>query len=204
MTVYYQPGYRPNDCKDERRHDCDCRCHRHECDCHRHDCDCHRHDCDCRSPIDCKPEKVAFKCNNLSGASGISVIALGDTVTPRNIGSISVPELCCFKKPCVKIDVSAIVSFAAAIAVGTTITFRIFKRCGRSEEIEVQSFDLTQGLAIAAGGSIPVNFSVCDCDGCHSDCCTYRVTVEATAAVAVASAINVNQGTISIIAGDVC
>ncbi|MGN9164188.1 DUF4489 domain-containing protein [Tissierellaceae bacterium HCP3S3_D8] len=197
MTVYYQPGYRPNDCKDERRHDCDCRCHRHECDCH-------RHDCDCRSPIDCKPEKVAFKCNNLSGASGISVIALGDTVTPRNIGSISVPELCCFKKPCVKIDVSAIVSFAAAIAVGTTITFRIFKRCGRSEEIEVQSFDLTQGLAIAAGGSIPVNFSVCDCDGCHSDCCTYRVTVEATAAVAVASAINVNQGTISIIAGDVC
>jgi hypothetical protein len=117
---------------------------------------------------------------------------------------VSVPELCCFKKPCVKIDFSAIVSFGAAIAIGTTITFRIFKRCGNGGEIEVQSFDFSQGLAIAAGSSMSVAFSVCDCDGCHSDCCVYRVSVEATADAAVASAINVNQGTISIIASDMC
>lgn len=188
MTVYYQPGYRPDRNKDDEK--CFSRGHRRDDDC-------------CRT-IDCDPDKIVFKCNNITGASGISVIAIGDIVTPRNVANVSVPDLCCFKRPCVKIDFSAIITLSAAIAVGTTITFRVFKRCDTGDEIEIQSFDFVQGIALAVGSSIPINFSICDCDGCFEDCCVYRVTVEATETVAVASAINVNQGTISAFAADVC
>lgn len=196
MTVYYQPGYRPDNknagkdnCVNHNNCRCDCRC-----------------ECNCGSnTVDCEPDKVAFKCNNITGASGISIIAIGETVAPRTVANIAIQDLCCFKRPCVKLDFSAIITFSAAIAVGTTITFRVFKRCGKGDEIEIQSIDFSQGLALVTGSSIPVNFSICDCgDGCNEGCCTYRVTVEATADVAVGSAINVNQGTISAIAGDMC
>lgn len=199
MAVYYQPGYRLDKFRDERE-DCNHKHHKYDCECKR--C---RRDHDCYTPIDCRPDKVVFKCNNITGASGINIIAIGDVVVPRNIGSVSVPELCCFKQPCVKIDISAIITLSAAIAVGTTITFRVFKRCGTEQEVEIQSFDITEGLALDAGSTIPVSLSVCDCNSdCHSNCCVYRVTVEATAAAAVATAINVNQGTISVTASDVC
>lgn len=190
MTVYYQPGYRPDNNKSNRSN---CRCGRND-------------RCGCpENKVDCSPDKVIFRCNNIAGASGISVIAIGDTVTPRTVGSVSVSDLCCFKRPCVKVDFSAVVNFSAAIAVGTTITFRVFKRCNGDDEIEIQSFDFTQGIALLAGSSIPVSFSLCDCDsGCSDGCCTYRVSVEATADAAVASAINVNQGTISVIGTDMC
>ncbi|MCR1897940.1 DUF4489 domain-containing protein [Irregularibacter muris] len=188
MTVYYQPGYQTDNKKNDEK--CFSRCHRQD---------------DCCRKVDCSPDKVVFKCNNISGASGISVIAIGDTVMPRNVATVSVPDLCCFKRPCTKIDFSAIITFSAAIAVGTTITFRVFKRCGSGDEIQIQSFDFTQGLALAVGSSIPVSFSICDCDGCFDDdCCVYRVAVEATATVALATAINVNQGTISAFAADLC
>ena len=55
---------------------------------------------------------------------------------------------------------------------------------------------------MAIGSSIPVAFVVCDCNTCPEYCCTYRVTVEATAAVT--SAINVSQGGVLLIAGDGC
>jgi len=180
MTVYHQPYYKPNKCNDGKQDHC------------------------CRPPVDCRPNKVIFKCNNLTGANGISIIALGDSIKPRNIGSISIPELCCFKKPCIKIDFSAMVSFGASIGLGTTVTFRVYKRCGIGEEIEIQSFDLIQGIELTAGSSMPVAFSICDCESCYSDCCLYRVTVEATATASLVSALNVNQGTISVIATDMC
>lgn len=154
---------------------------------------------------ECRPNKTIFRCNNITGASGIAIVALGDTITPRNIGSVSVQGLHCLRRPCIKIDVTAMLTFSALVALGTTITFRIFKRCDMGNEVEVQSFDIVQGLELVAGSSMPVSFSICDCDiGCFaSDCCVYRVTVEATAAVTLASAININQGTISAIAADV-
>lgn len=191
MTVYYQPGYRPDPNKGNDRSNCNCKCDNNR-------------GCPEKN-VDCSPDKVIFRCNNITGASGVSIIAIGDTVTPRTVGNVSVTDLCCFKRPCVKVDFSAIVNFSAAVALGTTITFRVFKRCTRDDEIEIQSFDFTQGIALLAGSSIPINFSICDCgDGCSDGCCTYRVTVEATAEVAVGSAINVNQGTLSVIGTDMC
>lgn len=190
MTVYYQPGYRPDNNRGNQTSNCKCG----------------RKDGCPESRVDCSPDKVIFRCSNIAGVSSVSIIAIGDTITPRPVGSVAVTDLCCFKRPCVKVDFSAVVSFSAAIAVGTTLTFRVFKRCNGDDEVEIQSFDFTQGLALVVGSSIPINFSVCDCDnGCPSDgCCTYRVTIEATADVAVGSAINVNQGTLSVIGADMC
>jgi len=178
MAVYYQPCYKPSNCE--------------------------KRECDRGSSIDCKPKNIAFHCNNLTGASGVAIIAVGDTVTPRNLGNLSISGLDCFKRPTVKLDLTAIITVNAALAVDTTITFRIFKRCGNDPETEVQSFDVAPGLALIAGTSLPVAFSICDHNDCLSRCCAYRVTVEATAAVAVASAININQGTISAIVSDLC
>ena len=177
MAVYYQPGCGQSKCKkDDRDH----------------------------ISIDCKPKLVISECNNLTGASGIGVIAVGDTVTPRTIGTLTLSNLSCFKRPSIKLDITATITVNAALAVDTVITFRVFRRCGNEPEMEVQSFDVSYGLALVAGASIPVAFSICDHNGCAADCCTYRVTVEATATVAVATAINVNQGTISAIVSDIC
>jgi hypothetical protein len=77
-----------------------------------------------------------------------------------------------------------------------------FRPCDNQDEVEVQSFNLHQGAIVAIRSSIPVAFVVCDCNTCPEDCCTYRVIVEA--AVAVASAFNVSQGGISLIASDGC
>ena len=178
MAVYYQPGYRP--------------------------CNCDKHECDHHSSIDCKPKNIGFHCNNLTGASGVAVVAVGDTVTQKNLGNLSITGLECFKRPTIKLDLTAIITVNAALAVDTTITFRIFKRCGNDPETEIQSFDVSPGLALIAGTSLPVAFSICDHNDCLSRCCVYRVTVEATAAVAVAAAININQGTLSAIVSDLC
>jgi hypothetical protein len=102
------------------------------------------------------------------------------------------------------LKISAIITTGVALAIGTTITFRVFRRYDNQDEVEVQSFNLPQGAIVAVGSSIPVAFVVCDCNAYPEDHCTYRVTVEATAAVAVASAFNVSQGGISLIAGDGC
>lgn len=177
MAVYYQPGGRPSKCGSKK---------------------------DCHSSIDCEPKLVIANCNNLTGASGVSVAAIGEVITPRNIGSLSLSDLKCFKRPSIKLDLTAIVTVNAALAADTVITFRVFKRCGDDPEIEIQSFDVSFGLALVAGAAIPVAFSICDHDGCISDCCTYRVTVEATATEALAAAINVNQGTISALVTDIC
>ncbi|MBU5440194.1 DUF4489 domain-containing protein [Tissierella sp. MSJ-40] len=163
-----------------------------------------RNDCDCCHQADCKPKKIIFRCSPITGATGIGVIAVGSVVTPTTIGTISVTDLCCFRKPCVQLEISAIITTGVALAVGTTITFRVFRRCDNQDEVEVQSFNLPQGVIVDIGSSIPVAFVVCDCNACPANCCTYRVTVEATAAVAVASAINVSQGGISLIAGEGC
>lgn len=193
MTVYYQPGYRPDNNRGNTKSNCNCGC----------GCG-NKRGCP-ENRVDCSPDKVIFRCNNLTGASGVSIISIGDTVPPRTVGSVSVSDLCCFKRPCVKVDVTAVINFSAAIALGTTITFRVFKRCVGEDEVEIQSYDFSQGIALLAGSSIPVSFSVCDCtEGCSDGCCTYRVTVEATAEVALGSAINVNQGTISVIGTDMC
>ncbi|GFN36011.1 DUF4489 domain-containing protein [Tepidimicrobium xylanilyticum] len=180
MAVYYQPGYRPSKCK------------------------CGKQDCDCHSSIDCRPDKIISNCNNLTGASGVSIVAIGETITPRNIGSLSITGLKCFKRPSIRLDITAIITLNAALAVDTVITFRVFKRCGNEPETEIQSFEVAPGIALVAGASIPVAFSICDHNICLSQCCTYRVTVEATAAVALAAALNINQGTISALATDLC
>ncbi|MBU5440197.1 DUF4489 domain-containing protein [Tissierella sp. MSJ-40] len=171
---------------------------------HKCQCDCQRNDCDCCHQADCASEKIIFRCNPITGATSIGIIAVGDVVTPTTIGTISVTDLCCFRKPCVQLEISAIIVFSVALEGAITITFRVFRRCDNQNEVEVQSFNLPQGIIVAIGSSIPVAFVVCDCNACPANCCTYRVTVEATAAVAVASAINVSQGGISLIAGDGC
>ncbi|KNF09223.1 hypothetical protein CLPU_3c00010 [Gottschalkia purinilytica] len=209
MTSYYYNRPTSFGSIKHKKHDCDfdkhdCDCHKHDCDCKKHDCDCKKHDCKCFREPDCKPEKIKFRCSTLTGATGIGVIAIGGLITPTTIGTISVSDLCCFKKPCVQLEISAIITIGVAIAVGTTITFRVFRRCDNQDEVEIQSFNLPQGVVLAVGSSIPVAFVVCDCNACPANCCTYRVTVEATAAVAVASAINVGQGGISLIAGNGC
>ncbi len=180
MAVYYQPGYKI------RR------------------CDCEKHEYECDSRIDCKPRNIVSHCNNLTGASGVGIVAVGETVTPRTIGTLSVPELKCFRRPTIKLDLTAIITVNAALAVDTVITFRVFKRCGNGEEMEIQSFNYSPGLALVAGTSVPVAFSICDHTDCLEKCCVYRVTVEATAAVAVAAAISINQGTISATVSDLC
>lgn len=178
MPVYYQPGYKPGKCG--------------------------KHDSDCHSPIDCKPQYILARCNNLTGVSGLGVVAVGEVVTPRTLGNLSLSGLHCFKRPVVKLDLTAVITVSADLALDTTITFRIFKRCGNGEETEIQSFDVNPGIALAAGASIPVAFSICDHNECYEKHCVYRVTVEATAAVALAAAINVNQGALSALVYDLC
>ncbi len=207
MTSYYYNPTSSGSLK-HREHDCDCHrrdCdhHRCDCDCHRRDCDCHRCDCDCHRR-DYESEKVIFRGSPITVATGVGVIAIGSVVTPTTIGTISVTDLSYFKKPCVRLEISAIITTGVTLAIGTTITFRVFRRYDNQDEVEVQSFNLPQGAIVAIESSIPVAFVVCDCNAYPEDRCTYRVTVEATAAAAVVSAFNVSQGGISLIAGDGC
>lgn len=159
---------------------------------------------DCKE--DCCPKLIDFECKSISGSANIPVVTIG--LTPpvqRTLGTITA-DLNCFCKPCVKLDFSAFLTVGVLIAVGSTITFRVFKRCdNQSQEIEVASFDIAEGIDIAVGTIRPINFSVCDCDGCPAKCCTYRVTAEATALVGVAlGAFGIVNGTLSIIAADQC
>ena len=71
MAVYYQPGYKPSKCG--------------------------KHDSDCHSPIDCKPQNVLVRCNNLTGANGLGVVAVGEVVTPRTLGSLTLSGLHCLR-----------------------------------------------------------------------------------------------------------
>ena len=138
MAVYYQPGYKPIKCK------------------------CGKHDCNCHLEIDCRPDKVISGCNNLTGASGVAVVAVGETVTPRNIGSLSLSGLRCRDQ--VLNLTTAIVTVNAALAVDTVITFRIFKRCGN--EVENSILRCILWFSLNSWSINTSGLSICD----HEDC----------------------------------
>ena len=176
--------------------------HRNVC-CPQHHC---KEECRCHRKIDCEAEKVVFKCRNLQTVN-INTIAVGElnSAAPVNIASISSPDLCCFKKPCVKIDVSGIITANIAIAVLSNVIFRVFKRCGREEEQEIAMFTIGIPIIATPGTSIPFTLALCDCDDvCVTDnCCRYRVTAEIAGLAEIAS-LTIGQGAISLIAGDQC
>ncbi|KNF08695.1 hypothetical protein CLPU_5c00020 [Gottschalkia purinilytica] len=158
---------------------------------------------ECCEKIDCNPEKIKFKCSNLTGTTGINVIDINDATlqTPMTIGTISVTDLCCFKRPCVQLNVSAVIVTISFISINTTVIFRVFRRCDNGSETEVQSFNVSLGdIATIPLASTPVSFTICDNIACSSNCCTYRVTVEAIGPFPIAMALTVSQGGISLIA----
>lgn len=162
----------------------------------------------CEEPKPCKcqePHQTTFNCANVSGATSIPIINILDsTPVPKTLGTVSI-DLECFDKPKVKLSFSALVSFGAAIALGFTLTFRVFKRCGNVPETEIYTFDLFQGVAVAIGSTIPVSFEVCDGDFCGSDCCTYRVSVEGSSLLAaVVGTFNVTNGVLTVLATEHC
>ncbi|KNF08694.1 hypothetical protein CLPU_5c00010 [Gottschalkia purinilytica] len=158
---------------------------------------CCRQDC-------CRTSETIFECNPITGAMGVPVIAIGSVVTPTTIGTITA-DLSCMSVGCVNIQFTTLITFTGIIAIGTVITFRVFRRCSNdSQEVEVDSLQLTQTVLGVVGTTIPVSHSVCDCGLCASRCCTYRVTVEATATLALASGFNVSGGAITLIAGSRC
>lgn len=152
----------------------------------------------------CEPKPFISSCKNISGVANIPIINITAAApVPRTLGTISV-DLHCFYKPCVKLDISALIVIGLATDVPFTITFRIYKRCDNQPEIEINSFDVSVVNPVAAGTSIPINFNVCDCDNCPASCCTYRIVAEGTALAAITDYFSINQGVLSILASDEC
>jgi len=151
----------------------------------------------------CEPKSIVSNCKNISGAANIPIINIS-TAAPvaKTLGTISV-DLHCLDKPCVKLDLSALIVIGLATDVPFTITFRVFKRCDNQPEIEINSFDFSEVNAVAAGTAIPINFSFCDSD-CPTCCCTYRIIGEGTALAAITNFFSINQGVLSILASDQC
>lgn len=152
----------------------------------------------------CEPTVAVFECKNVSGAVNIPIINLtAAPPVPRTLGTISA-DLSCFKKPCVKLDFTGILVFGIEIDVDFDITFRVFKRCDNQPETEIDSFDFARTLNITAGKSVPIAFSVCDCDACPANCCTYRIAVEGSALLAITGFFTVAKGVVSLLATDQC
>jgi hypothetical protein len=160
-----------------------------------------KHDLVCKS--NCEPKSFVSSCKNISGATNIPIINItAAAAVARTLGTISV-DLHCFSKPCVKLDLSALIVIGLATDVPFTIIFRVFKHCDNQPEIEVNSFDFSQVNAVAAGTTIPINFSFCDSD-CPACCCTYRIVAEGTALAAITDYFSINQGVLSVFASDQC
>ncbi|AFS78335.1 hypothetical protein Curi_c13240 [Gottschalkia acidurici 9a] len=176
--------------------------HHKEMCCPQHHC---KDECRCNRKIDCEPEKVVFRCRNLQ-STNLTTIAVGDLfgIPATTIATISSPDLCCFRRPCVKLEVSGIITVTLAIAALSNMVFRVFKRCGREDEQEIAMFTIGIPIIATPGTSIPFTLTLCDCDDCVSDnCCRYRVTAEVGGLAAIAS-FSIGQGAISLIAGDQC
>lgn len=153
----------------------------------------------------CEPKPIVSNCKNISGVANIPIINITAAApVPKTAGTISA-DLHCFKKPCVKLSISALIVIGLATDVPFTITFRVYKRCDSQQESEITSFDVSVVNPVAAGTSIPVNFNVCDCcETCPAKCCTYRIVAEGTALAAITDYFSVNQGVLSILASDEC
>lgn len=156
--------------------------------------------------MDCKPEKFVFRCRDTSGQT---LSAVANIVTqPVTIGTITVSDLGCFKKPCVRLDTLGVVT---AINLGgsnafVTLTYKIYKRCDHDHKEFLIKEITSPRVTINSGDQNIISQlpSICDCeDFCRGDsCCRYRVTVEALATQNIN--IEVGKGVISIIAGDEC
>ena len=123
-----------------------------------------KYDIECKSK--CEPKSFISNCKNIFGAANIPIINISAAApVPRAIGTISA-DLHYFYKPGVKLDLSALIIIGMTSDVPFTITFRVFKRCDNQPEMEINSFDFSEVNAVTAGTSIPINFSICDCDNC--------------------------------------
>lgn len=152
----------------------------------------------------CEPQSVISSCKNIFGAANIPIINITAAApVPKALGTISA-DVHCFNKPSVKLDLSALIVIGAATDVPFTITFRVLKRCDNQPEIEINSFDFPVVSPVAVGTSMPISFSICDCDNCPACCCTYRIIVQGTALAAITSFFSINQGILSILAFDQC
>lgn len=158
-------------------------------------------------PKECHVDNgVMFKCKNVSGTLNIPIINVtAAQPVPRTLGIISA-ELGRYKNPCVKLDFTALANFGLSVTVDFTLSFTVYRLCDNREAVQIGTFDFSLGAAaITAGATIPINFSVCDCEFCPPNrCCTYRVDVAGTALVAAGFSFNINQGVISLIAADEC
>lgn len=154
----------------------------------------------------CKPEKFVFRCRETSGQT---ISATANVVTqPLTIGTITVKDLNCFKKPCVRLDTLGVVT---AINLGgdnafVTLTYKVYKRCDYDHKEFLIKEITAPRVTINSGDQNIISQlpSVCDCeDFCREDsCCRYRITVEALSTQDIN--IEVGKGVISIIAGDEC
>lgn len=184
----------------------DCRCgeHYHEKDCH--DGGHHHH----HQKVDCKPNKTIFKCRENCGTIIQATIPAAGAIetTPRTVGTITVRDLCCFKNPCVKLDISNIVTGVASAGVAVSLNYQISKRCENEENFRVIKNVTPIALGIGTtAATVPIAFSICDCEELCSSrecCCEYRVDVIAnvTGAADETATITISSGTISVIAGD--
>lgn len=171
----------------------------HKKECNYGECDYYEEDYHKKNKhVDCNPNKIIFDCEEICGTNILATIPEGrDTVTTKlyELGKITVKDLCCFKKPCVKLDLSSVVggiiTGISNYCVGlVSLKFIIEKRCDK--ELEFRTFKEIDALSLPIVPLAPLapltplsltqGFSICDCEEIcrENNCCEYRVSVVVT------------------------
>ena len=156
--------------------------------------DCHndrRNDCKpepCRKEIkDNKHCPTIIKCGSV-GSSAFPEIDIADlTGRTVNLSSVTV-DTSCLCNPITKLDFSSNISALASVAAN--VIFQVYKLCrGQLTPLPVGSAYIFSRLA-SAGEANTFSFSICDCNSCFDECCTYTITATVTGALDIGLNIN--------------
>lgn len=136
-----------------------------------------------------KPNRSILKCGSQGSVTLPLATAAGTDITLSTV-TVDTRGL---KKPCIKFDFSSnIVTTAAVIS----LRFQVFKQCkGQLNPIPVGPM-WTFSRLVAVTDANTFSFSVCDCDICDEECCTYSV-VATVAGVATVGVTAINNATLS-------
>lgn len=141
---------------------------------------------------DKKPCPVILKCGPI-GSATIPAATVAGTAFPLASLSLNTSGMC---NPCVKLDFSS--NIVAAVAFTGTLSFQVFKSC-HNQLTPVPIGPAYTFNLVALLTSETFSFSVCDCDSCFNECCTYSVVATVTSAVTVGT-LSINNATLSALA----
>lgn len=159
----------------------------------------------------CKPEKIISKCKEICGSIKSVKFPSDDPITTDEftIATIVVKDLCCFKKPCVRIDTSSVITGTTSDGEDlVSITFRIYKRCDNENNFKEIKSITTPKIEVEDDGYSVISPipSICDCEeSCRKECCCeYKITAQATIEAECGDEItlNISEGIISVIANE--